>query len=154
MSARRGISLVEVITVIVVLAIAVPPSLRLVGDSVNARIDAINLTRATTLASALAEHLLADIASDDTALAFAALADPDAWEAGFRARAAATAAPYDAVGITYDLAVGSLTDAHGVATGDAGEDVYREVAIAVTYRLANGATATYTLELVVTELSP
>lgn len=152
--ARRGLSLIEVVTVIVVLAIAVPPALRLVHEAVSGRVDAINLTRATALASALAEHVLADVASNAAGLGFGALDDAAAWETSLRDRAAATAAPYAAVGMSYEIGVGPLADAAGVVSGDAGEDLYRDVEIRVSYPRADGVVVTYELVLVVTELTP
>lgn len=142
--------------VVVVLGIAVPPSVIVVQEAVLARTDAVQTTRATALAQAVVEHVLADVYSDAPGLGFAALADPDAWldtpSAGLRARAADTTSFYEGLGFSYTVDVSEPHAASGSATGDPELDLFRTVTVTVSWPLATGGTQSLPISVVVTEL--
>lgn len=128
--------------VVVVLTIAVPPTLGVLMSSASSRADAINTSRATMLASAVLEGLMADSASDEPALGFDALADDAAYlttpGTGFYDRMAGVTAPYASLGLTYSVEIGPLVSSDGTTTGDPSEDVYRTLTVRVVYPSAGG----------------
>ncbi len=153
---RRGFSLIEVVIAVVVLAIAVPPSLGLLESSAARRADAVNTTRATILASSVLEGILADIASSDGALGMAALADSGAYldtpTTGFYDRMDDSLGIYQKYGITYTVEIGSLVSADGTVAADENENVFRVVTVYVSYPSATDEGFTLPVSLMVTEL--
>lgn len=155
-SVRRGLSLVEVVVVVIVLAIAVPPSVVVVQEAVLARADAVQTSRATALAQAVVEHVLADVYSDAPGLGYAALDDADTWldtpSTGLRDRISDTTSSYEALGLAYAVSVSAPHAASGSATGDPDLDIFRTVTVTVTWPLASGGTQALPLAVVVTDL--
>lgn len=153
---RKAFTLIEAVVVIVALAVAIPPTLSWLDQSVRDRADAVNTSRATTLASAVLEHAVADVASTSLGLGFAALADRDAWldtpGTGFRDRFRAVFEPYDALGFRYDVEVGPLVSSSGSASGDASRDVYRVLTAVVVFPSAGDGPLTLRIATMVTEL--
>ncbi len=143
---RRAFSLLEVIAVVIALAFAVPTMLAWFNDSATSQIDAVNINRASTLATAVMEHVIADVASNQSGQGFTALGNRitylDTPSTGLRARIATIAAPYESIGFSWDLTIGSLTDYRGTASGDVRLDVFRLITVNVTLPSARGGTLT------------
>lgn len=135
---RRGATLIESVLVVVVVAMAAPVTLQMLREGEEARLHASGVARASTLATLVVEHVLADVSSSQPGLGPAALEDPDAYldspATGLRARLATTAAAYQAMGLTYAVTIGPLTAPDGRVSGDAGLDRYRTVTVEVRYR--------------------
>ena len=142
----RGFSLLEVVAVIVALAFAIPTTLSWFNDSATSQIDAININRASTLASAIMENVIADAASTTPGQGFTAFADRtvylDAPSVGLRARMATTSSTYQTLGYTWEITIGPLTDYQGNTTSDARLAVFRLVTVNVTFPSARGGTLT------------
>jgi len=153
---RRAFTLVESLAVIVVLSIAVPPAVSMMTDSAKAQSDSITLTRATWFATGILEHVMADASSDDAGLGFAAFADSDAYlntpDTGLADRISAMSAHYASLGLTYSVTIGPLCDATGAVTGDADEDVFRQITAGVSWTSMRGVDRTLNIGCVVTEL--
>lgn len=139
---RRAFTLIEAVLCVMVLAIAVPPTLDLIMSAAADRADAVNTTRAATLASLVLESVIADTASTDAALGFDALANSSAYldtpTTGLRARLAAMTTPYEAIGMSYDLDISSPVDAANITNADASLNLFRIVTVRVTYPSASG----------------
>ncbi|MCA9281638.1 MAG: type II secretion system protein [Phycisphaeraceae bacterium] len=134
---RRGFSLIEAIAAIVILGLVAPVSMVTLRDAAAARSETIQLTRATWLANAVLETVLADLSSEDASLGFAALADAGAYlttpVTGLEARLAGTTSFYEGLGFSWTLAIGDLVASDGEASGEADEDIYRVVAVTVSW---------------------
>ncbi|HYF15508.1 MAG TPA: hypothetical protein VD971_10610 [Phycisphaerales bacterium] len=132
---RRAFTLVEALLVVIVLAIAVPASTMFLDQRAAQRADAATAARATVYAQAVMEFVLADAASGHALLGYAAFADAGTYvddpATGMRARFANVSAPYEALGYTFDVAVGPEVSASGAATGDPSKDLFREVTVTV-----------------------
>ncbi|MEN0019723.1 MAG: hypothetical protein AAF747_02445, partial [Planctomycetota bacterium] len=148
--ARRGLSLIETVMVVLVLSIAIPPSLTIVDHAVEIRADAVSLTRATALANGIMEHVLADVHSEHASLGFAAMIDDAAYIEGLNTRIAPLADAMQPFGVTARVIVGPLADASGTVSGDGGADLFRVVRVEVDYPSAAAGTQTLALECVVT----
>lgn len=142
----RAFSLLEVVAVVIALAFAVPTMLAWFQDSTSSQIDAVNINRASTLATAVMENVIADIASTQPNQGFTALADRTAYldtaSTGLRARLASITSPYASMGFSWDITIGSLTDYRGTVTGSSRLDVFRQVTVTVTFPSARGGTLT------------
>lgn len=153
---RRGFTLVEVVMVVVLLAIVVPPTLGWMSDTAATRADAVNITRATMLATIVLETVTADVSSPAPGFGFAALADGDTYldapTTGLHARVAAWTAPYEALGMSYVIKFSNLVGPSGAATGNAATDVFRVVMVQVSTPSASGSTMTMQFSTMVTEL--
>ena len=147
---RRAFTLIEAVVIVIVVAVAVPPSLMWLDESVTRRVDAANLTRATMLGTAVMENVLADCGSDAAGLGFAALATPATYTTSLSTRMGSTLSPYQAAGLSYSVTIGSLVSASGVASADVTQNVFRLVTVNVTYPSAAGGTRTFAVSAMVT----
>lgn len=136
-STRRGFSLMECVVIIVALAVAVPASVAFLDRAAGQRELSLTISRATTLAQGVLEHVLADASSNTPGLGLPAFADGTAYvetaTTGLRARTTALTAPYAATGMTWTLTVGGLVDALGIVNADPMENNYRIVTVTVTF---------------------
>ena len=131
-------------SVVVGLALGVPGGLNALRDGERARQQAANTTRATLLATAVLEAIMADVASDAPGLGFAALASPSTYldtpGDGLYDRLETTLEPFSDAGLGYSVSIGGLVSADGSATGDADLDLFRTVIVTVTFPGPAGTT--------------
>ncbi len=153
---RSAFTLIEVVTMVIVLAIAVPPTLEILMSNTASRANVINTGRATMLASNVLEGVLADVSSSDDSLGFEALADPSVYldtpTTGFYSRMSTATQSFTSRGMTYSVQIGELVAADGMVSGDAGDNVFRTVTVTVTYPSADGAAYTLPVSLMVSSL--
>jgi len=156
MTVRRAFSLIESMVVIVVLAISVPPTLMLMDDAASDRVDSVSTTRATVLAAAVLEQVIADVHSPATGLGFAAFDDPptylDTAGTGLRDRLTDVSSVYDSLGLSYSVDIGALVDQGGVVSGDSGLDVFRRITVTIDFPSARVGTLSLAVSTMVTEL--
>lgn len=136
---RRAFTLIEAITVVVIIALTVPPAVMFLDAASQRREDSVQAQRAATLAQGLMELVLADIASDNAALGFSALGDMTAYQTGFATRSAPLTDLYTDMGFAYRIEATPLVSASGAATGNAQQDLFRVVTVVVTAPRANGS---------------
>jgi len=150
-----GFTLIEVIIAVIVLAIAVPPTLNLMESSAAGRVDAINTTRATFLSTIVLESVLADMTSNDPALGFGALMDAQAYLStptlGLYDRLAPVTDSYTNVGLTYTVVIGELVASDGVVSVNTSENVFRSITVNVSFPSATAASAVMPVSLMVSE---
>ncbi|MCR9076521.1 MAG: prepilin-type N-terminal cleavage/methylation domain-containing protein [bacterium] len=141
--ARRAFSLIEVVIAIIVLAIAVPPTLNMMESAGAGRVDAINTTRATLLATSVLETVTADVNSEAAGLGFDALGDAATYlndpGSGLYARLETSLAAYTDAGLSYSVDIGGLVAADGNPSGDADDNIFREVTVRVSFNAASSA---------------
>lgn len=137
---RPAFSLIEVVIAVIVLAIAVPPTLNLMDSAAAGRADAINTTRATILATCVLETVTADINSDAAGLGFDALTDDDAYlntpTTGLIDRLDPIVEPYTSVGFSYTVTIGPLVSSDGSVSATASENIFRVITVSVGYTSA------------------
>jgi len=155
-SSGRGFTLIEVVTMVLVLAIAVPPTLEIMMSSSASRANLINTSRATMLASNVLEGVLADVASDDDDLGFDALADASAYlstpTTGLYSRMSSVTDLYDSLGLTYVVTISGLIGPEGSVSGIESENIFRTVTVRVSYPSADGAAYILPVSLMVSSL--
>jgi len=156
LQSHRGFTLIEVVTMVLVLAIAVPPTLEILMSNSASRANVINTARATMMASNALEGFMADVASNDAALGFEALADANAYlntpTTGFYARMASSMQSFTDLGLTYTVDIGALVASDGAVSGDAGENIFRTITVRVAYPSADGAAYELPVSLMVSSL--
>lgn len=143
--------------VIIVLAIAVPPTVGFLNASAAQRADAINTQRATTLAQGVMESVLADVASSTPGRGYGALAGMSAYldtpSTGLRTRLTGVTDLYTSMGMSYSVSASAQVSSSGAATGNASLDVFRIVTVTVTYPSAQQSTPlSISLSTLVTDL--
>jgi prepilin-type N-terminal cleavage/methylation domain-containing protein len=145
----RAFSLIEVVIAVIVLAIAVPPTLNLMDSAGAGRVDAINTTRATLMATSVLETVTADITSDVDGLGFDAFEDASTYlqhpTAGLYARLSTVLEPYTNAGLNYTVDIGQLVSQDGTVSADAGDNIFRIITVRVTFPSAS--TASYEVPL-------
>ena len=152
----RAFTLIEAVVIVVILAIALPVTLTTLEEANQRRVDSVNTTRATALATCVMEHVLADVASRNASLGFAALANSSAYlntaGTGLVPRLTAFTAPYTAMGFSYSVTIGSLVSKNGAASGVPANDVFRRVMVGVTFTGADGTARVINVESLVTSV--
>lgn len=137
---RRAFSLIEAVMCVLLLAVAVPPVLELMGSAGEDRADTVNTNRATALASLVLETVVADVASSDPGLGPGVLSDPGAYlnsaETGLRSRLAAITEPYTRAGLSWELHIGPRVSSDGLVSSDQALNRFRLVTVRVTYASA------------------
>jgi hypothetical protein len=108
------------------------------------------------MASNALEGIMADVASNDAALGFDALADANAYlktpTTGFYARMASSMQSFTDLGMTYTVDVGALVASDGAVSGDAGENIFRTITVRVAYPSADGVAYELPVSLMVSSL--
>lgn len=152
----RGATLIEAVVVIAILALSVPAAVAMLGQASDGRADSVSLARATLLAEGVLEHVLADVASDEPSLGFAALENDgvylDGPDTGLRSRIASFTAGYEAAGLSYELDISALVSFGGSATGDPQQDLFRIVEVVVRAPSASGAPLVVRVSTMVADL--
>tara|TARA_R110000744_G_scaffold182726_4_gene302015 strand:+ start:908 stop:1414 length:507 start_codon:yes stop_codon:yes gene_type:complete len=153
---RRGFTLIEVVTMVLVLAIAVPPTLEILMANSATRANVINTGRATMLASNVLEGILADVSSADPLLGFEALADSNTYlntpTTGFYDRMSIATISYTDLGMTYAVSIGELVASDGVASMDSDDNIFRVVTVVVGYPSADGPAYSLPVSLMVSTI--
>jgi prepilin-type N-terminal cleavage/methylation domain-containing protein len=152
----RAFTLIEVVIAVLVLAIAVPPTLNLMDSASAGRVDAINTTRATYLSTTVLETVMADMTSQQANLGFGALADSSAYlttpTTGLYDRIAAFTDIYTRVGLSYTVVIGGLVSSDGTVSANSSENVFRTVTVQVQINSASGNQLMMPVSLMVSEL--
>ena len=147
---RRAFTLIEAVVVIVALALIVPPSVAWMNRAGQDRVDAVNATRASFLASAVLEQVMADVTSPATGLGFGALASSATYlntaNTGLYARLTGLTSSYASAGLSYTVTIGSLVDQTGAVNGTPALNTFRVVTVTVTFP-ASHASAAHSLSM-------
>lgn len=153
---RRAFSLLESVVVVVMLSVAIPPTLVLMDNAARDRADQVTIARATALATGVLEQVIADTYSEDAALGFDALADPSVYlttpGTGLLDRLDTMTSGYDALGITYTVGIGPLVSQDGAVSGVAQLDVFRLITVTVTLPSARETSLDMSVSAMVTQL--
>ena len=153
---RSAFTLIEVVTMVLVLAIAVPPTLEILMSNAASRANVINTSRATMLASNVLEGIMADVASADASLGFEALADAPAYlstpSTGFYARMQAPNQSYLDLGLGYTVEIGELVGSTGVVSATPSENIFRTITVTVAYPSADGPSYALPVSVMVSDL--
>ncbi len=153
----RGVTLIEAVLVVLVLALTVPAAMTMITEGNESRRQSAEVARATTLAAAVLEQIIADSVSPDGSLGFAAFADASAYlstaTTGLYDRLDPVTSVYTDDGMAYTVSIGDLATAEGVVTGDADDDVFRLITVTVTFDDPDGGTLTLPVSVVLAELT-
>lgn len=153
---RRAFTLIEVVIAVIVLAIAVPPTLNLLDSAGAGRADAINTSRATYLATTVLESVMADLTSTQETLGFDALGDESAYLStpvtGLYSRLEGVVEPYTRMGLTYSVGISELVSSDATVSDDIDENVFRIVTVRVSFPSATSADYTMPVSMMVTQL--
>lgn len=152
---RTGLTLIEAIIAIVVLSLAVPTTVVMLRDAASVRADAIATTRATWLANAVVEQIIADAASRAAGLGLSAFDDPQTYlgdpDAGLRSRIAFVTLPYESMGFSYTINVGQPQSAAGDQTGSPEHDLYRAITVTVSWNSTRGDVKSTAISTLISE---
>jgi hypothetical protein len=149
----RAISLLETVVCVLVLAVAVPPTLELLQSAGAERADSVNTTRAVLLATLVAETVIADASSPAEGLGPGAFGNAvsylDAPGSGLRDRLASAAEPYVRVGMSWDVSVGPAIGPEGRPDPDPARNIFRAVEVRVDYPGSDGGLRSMPVTVVV-----
>jgi hypothetical protein len=145
--ARRGTTLIEAVAVVLVLALAVPPTISGMMSSASRRADAIQIARATTFAGSVMDQVMCDAVTVDIGASSAAYLDTPT--TGLRARLSSTATLYTGMGMSFTVTFGPLVDSTLVTSGVVARDLFRQVIVSVTFVDSTGTSRTIPVTTVI-----
>lgn len=128
---RRAFTLTEAIVIVVVLAIAVPPTISTLRDASLAGVNHRRTVEAETFARAILETILADVYADTSSINFDDIASAS-YESDLSARLEGLDQFYAARGFAFDLTV-SARVGHDGQPAAPGSDLYRYVTVSVSH---------------------
>lgn len=128
---RRAFTLTEAIVIVVVLAIAVPPTITTLRDASLAGVNHRRTVEAETYARAILETILADVYADTSSINFDGIASAT-YESDLSARLDGLEQFYAFLGFTFDLTV-SARVGHDGQPAAPGSDLYRYVTVTVSH---------------------
>tara|TARA_R110002111_G_C5926900_1_gene366452 strand:- start:136 stop:636 length:501 start_codon:yes stop_codon:yes gene_type:complete len=153
---RRAFTLIEVVIGVMILGIAVPPTLNLMETAASGRVDAISTTRATFLATVVLETVFADMTSTQETLGFDALEDPNTYletaSTGLYDRLASATEPFTRVGLEFEVSIGSFVSSDGSVSDNESENVFRVITVNVTVNSASQAAVIMPVSMMVSEM--
>lgn len=153
---RRAFSLIEVVIVVLVLGVAVPPTLNLLDSASAGRVDAINTTRATYLTTAVLETVMADLTSAAPGMGFAALADPAAYlqtpTTGLYDRLQPLTQTYADQGFSYEVRIGELVSSDGSVSAEPTDNIFRLITVSVSFPSASTSRYSMPTSFLVSEI--
>ncbi len=133
----RSFSLPEVITVIVVIAALVPPTLGIINNSVVHRREALQFDMARRYLSSVLETVLADVYSSDSGLGMNAVVQAN-YSGTLSKRLAGIDTYYQGLGVSYSLTVSSPVTKDGTP-GNVADNNYRYITVIVSWIPAGGS---------------
>lgn len=153
-SRRRGFTLIEAVIIVLMLAIAVPTSTRMIIDASAERADRVLLAAGTTYASAVLEQIIADVSAGGLDV----LADDalylDTPGTGLWARCAWISAPYEARGIEAEITISGLMSRTGEVSLTAEENRFRLIEVSVSVPTSTGEMLHVPVSVMVGEPNP
>lgn len=157
-ASARGFTLVESMVTIIVLALLIPPSVSMLRDAATAKVESANTVRATLLASAVMEHVLADVSSNAASMGMPAFSDASAYldspGIGLVDRLGALSTLYQDLGLTWSVSIGALVDKTGAVSADVRMNMYRSVTVSVSWNSTRAGPKSYSVTALVTDQTP
>lgn len=147
--------MVEAVLVVVVIALAVPVTLRALDEAGRSARHAARVERASTFAGAIMETVTADAHSP--LIGFNGISAPEYLSdpaAGLDTRIVPLVELYAADGLTHELEIGEASDADGSVTGDPARDVFRAVTVRVSWTDTRGQESAVEMTTLVGDLVP
>lgn len=154
MKGRRGFSLIEAAVIVLMIAVAVPTSVRMLGRSSDERTDRVMMALATTYAGAVLEQVLSDVSAGGLDVLVDADGYLDSPGVGLWARLAWVSEPYEARGLDAEVEISGLVDRFGEVSADAEENLFRVVTARVSFGLSSGEVLSMPVSMMVTEAMP
>ena len=135
---RRGFSLIEAVLIVLMISIAVPPSIGMMTEASATRSDRVLLSTAMSYAQGLADQVMADVSAGGLDI----LADQnlylDAPGTGFWARMSWVAAPYQTRNLTAAITISERVSWQGTVSVDPGENLFRKVTVTIGVPTSDG----------------
>lgn len=137
----RGVTLVEVLALLIIVAIAVPPLAALSASSSRALAQERRYFHSAWLATAVLEQISADGLSGQPGMTLEAMGDAAYLTTpgtGLRDRLVGVASAYENEGMTYEVTFGPLRDASGAAVAAESRAATRVVTVEIVYMSHDG----------------
>lgn len=150
---RRGFSLVEAAIITVMVALAVPPSVKMLEAASSERSDRVMIGLATTYAGAIMEQVLADVSTHGLD-AIAAAGYLNVPIDGLWQRLEWVSASYTTRGLSSAVEVSGLVAWDGQESADASENLFRLVTVRVDFSTARGGMMSVPLSMICAEPHP
>lgn len=138
LAARRGATLIEAVAVVLVLAIAVPPTIAWMMSADARRTDAIRITQATTLAASVLDQVLSDSVTADIGASVSTYLNTQT--TGLRARLAPVTDLYTTAGLTYSVDFSPAVDSTLNTSATSALNIYRRVTVTAMFVDSAGVT--------------
>lgn len=153
-AARRGFTLIEAVLVILMISIAIPPSISMMTEAAATRTDRVLLATSMSYAQAVADQVMADVSAGGLAVLDDEGSYLDAPGTGLWDRLAWVSEPYESRDLTAGVSISDLVDWQGEESADEGENLYRIVTITVTVPTSDGLLLEVPISVMLGEPNP
>jgi len=156
---RAAFTLVEAIAALVIFAVSAPTIMFLLADASAARADAVQTARATWFASAVLEHALADVYSQDGSLGFDALDNPSDYIADLNERIDDDLIDfYNDLGFSHQIQIDDVQvnqsggGWRAIVNNTLADPEHRQITVTVAWTRTNGRSASLSVRVVAADL--
>jgi type II secretory pathway pseudopilin PulG len=151
---ERGFTLIEAVLIVLMIALAVPPAVRMMTEASAERADRVLLAAAMSYAQGIADQVMADVSGGGLAVlddAGAYLASPGT---GLWDRLSWISEPYEARHLTESVDVSEAVGWRGAVAADESENLYRVVTVRVGVPMSDGELVEVPVALMLGEPNP
>lgn len=148
---RRGFTLIEGVTAVIVLSLALPITVTMLSDATTARVASVQRERVTLLVDLLRGSVVADGAAISDGYGLSGIQQPS-YETDLRARLAPLTQPYEDAGLAWSLSTAALVGPRSVVEADADLNAYLPVTITVSWPDPREGTRTFSVTLYIAEV--
>ena len=150
---RRGFSLIEAAIITVMVALAVPPSVRMLEAASSERADRVMIGLATSYSGAIMEQILADVSVHG----LEAIAEPTYITdpiTGLLSRLEWVTTPYENRRISATVDISGLVGQDSTVSPNPSENLFRLVTVRIKVPTARGSELTIPLSMMLAEPNP
>jgi len=151
---RQGFSLIEAVLIVLMISIAVPPSIAMMTEASRNQADRVLLAIAMSYAQALADQVSADVSVNGLDI----LADENlylnAGGTGLWARVSWVSAPYVSRNLTASIEISELIDYQGVVSADPASNLFRMVTVTIGVPMTDGQLLDVPVSMMLGEPNP
>jgi type II secretory pathway pseudopilin PulG len=151
---RRGFSLIEAVLIVLMISIALPPSIAMMTEASASQADRVLLATAMSYAQGLTDQITADVSVNGLDILTDENLYLDAPGTGFWARVSWVSSPYESRNLAASIAISELVDYQGVVSAIPGENLFRIVTVTIDVPTADGVLLSVPVPMMLGEPNP
>ncbi len=152
--ARSGFSLIEAVLIILMISVAIPPSIAMMTEASANQADRVLLATAMSYAQGISDQIMADVSANGLDILADANLYLDAGGTGLWARMGWVTEPYESRDLTSTVSISELVDYQGNVSADPAENLFRIVTVTIGIPTSDGKFLDVPVSMVLGEPNP